>query len=279
MTEQPEAGPELAAVTRRRPDPVESAAASKLWWEHVADEYQAEGAVFLRDVGFVWGPEGLDEAQARLLGDPQHLADARVLEVGCGAAQCARWLRSQGVADVVAIDISYRQLQHSRRIDDHTGYDVTVAQADGQYLPFRDASFDVLCSAFGAYPFVSNAAASLREAARVLRPGGRMVFSTSHPIKWCFPDDPTERGLTADTPYFDRRSYVEEDAQGRAIYVEHHHTLGDWVRAIAGAGLRLVDLVEPEWPEDNHQVWGGWSPVRGRILPGTAIFVCERESG
>ena len=34
----------------------------------------------------------------------------------------------------------------------------------------------------------------------------------------------------------------------------------------------LVDLVEPEWPESNPQVWGGWSPLRGRLLPGTAIF-------
>jgi hypothetical protein len=35
-----------------------------------------------------------------------------------------------------------------------------------------------------------------------------------------------------------------------------------------------VDLVEPEWPVWNQQEWGGWSPLRGRLLPGTAIFVC-----
>lgn len=279
MSEHLEVSPDLAAVTRRRPDPVESASASRTWWERVADEYQAEQTVFLQDAGFVWGPEGLDEARARLLGDPRDLVGTRILEVGCGAAQCSRWLRAQGVGEVVGIDISYRQLQHSRRIDEHTDHQVPVLQSDGQFLPFHDASFDVLCSAFGAYPFVADATASMTEAARVLRPGGRLVFSTTHPIKWCFPDDPTERGLTADTSYFDRRSYVEEDSQGRAIYVEHHHTLGDWVRALASAGLRLVDLVEPEWPEDNEQVWGGWSPLRGRILPGTAIFVCERETG
>jgi hypothetical protein len=60
------------------------------------------------------------------------------------------------------------------------------------------------------------------------------------------------------------------------VYVEHHRTLGDRVRELSAAGFVLVDLVEPEWPVDNHQVWGGWSPLRGRLVPGTAIFVCRR---
>jgi SAM-dependent methyltransferase len=116
----------------------------------------------------------------------------------------------------------------------------------------------------------------MRECARVLRPGGRLVFSTTHPIRWAFADDPGPEGLVARLPYFDRTPYVEADAAGRATYVEHHRTLGDRVRELTAAGLRLVDLVEPEWPETNGQEWGGWSPLRGAIIPGTAIFVAER---
>ena len=37
-----------------------------------------------------------------------------------------------------------------------------------------------------------------------------------------------------------------------------------------GLDLRVVDLVEPEWPARNQQAWGGWSPLRGALLPGTA---------
>ena len=61
------------------------------------------------------------------------------------------------------------------------------------------------------------------------------------------------------------------------MYVEHHRTLGDRVRDVVAGGFRLVDLVEPEWPAWNTQEWGGWSPLRGNLIPGTAIFVCERD--
>jgi hypothetical protein len=71
---------------------------------------------------------------------------------------------------------------------------------------------------------------------------------------------------------------VEEDDGGAAIYVEHHRTIGDRVRELVAAGLRLVDLVEPEWPAGHSREWGQWSPLRGRRLPGTAIFVTEKRS-
>jgi SAM-dependent methyltransferase len=249
----------------------ETIRANRADWDRSADEYQAEHGEFLRDVGFVWCPEGLDEAEARLLGD---VRGQRVLEVGCGAAQCARWLRSQGAA-VVGLDLSHRQLQHSRRIDEETGVAVPVVCATATAVPLADDSFDLACSAFGALPFLADVDVAMREVARVLRPGGRWVFAVVHPMRWVFPDDPTERGLTAVRSYFDRTPYVEEDDEGNPAYVEHHHTTGDWVRALASAGFVVEDVVEPEWPQGHDRVWGAWGPYRGRFIPGTAIFVCK----
>jgi hypothetical protein len=76
--------------------------------------------------------------------------------------------------------------------------------------------------------------------------------------------------------YFDRRPYVEYDETGAASYVEHHRTLGDRIRELVDAGFVLVDLVEPEWPDGHDRNWGQWSPLRGGIFPGTAIFVARR---
>lgn len=276
-----------AEATRRSVPAPETRQASRGWWDRNADDYQREHGGFLGGADgarFIWGPEGLDEAQVRLLGPADSLAGRAVLEVGAGAAQCARWLAEQG-ARPVALDLSYRQLQHARRLaaetDDTGGTQHAGAapfpllQADAAALPFRDGAFDLACSAYGAVPFVADPAAVMREVRRVLRPGGRWVFSVTHPVRWAFPDEPGPEGLSVAASYFDRTPYVEQDEDGRAVYVEHHRTLGDRVRDVVAGGFRLLDLVEPEWPEWHDQEWGGWSPLRGHLIPGTAIFVCE----
>ncbi|NJP45715.1 class I SAM-dependent methyltransferase [Actinacidiphila epipremni] len=273
-------GPEPEA-TRRKAGITESSRANRGWWDRNADDYQREHGGFLGDDRFVWGPEGLDEADAGLLGPAAELKGRSVLEIGAGAAQCSRWLAARGALPV-ALDLSRRQLQHARRLDEEAraaggAAALPLVQADAGFLPFADASFDLACSAYGALPFVADTARVHREVRRVLRPGGRWVFSVTHPVRWAFPDEPGEEGLTAVSSYFDRTPYVEQDERGLAVYVEHHRTLGDRVREIAAAGLRLVDLVEPEWPAWNEQEWGGWSPLRGRLLPGTAVFVCVAE--
>jgi SAM-dependent methyltransferase len=261
-------------VARREVDPAESARANRRWWDADADSYHAEHGSFLGTSDFVWCPEGLREEHARLLGPAGSLVGADVLEVGAGSAMCSRWLAGQG-ARPVAFDVSGGMLRHAVAAGVETGTVVALVQADAQRMPFADRSFDLAFTAFGAVPFVADSAAVMAEVARVLRPGGRWVFAVSHPIRWAFPDSPGPDGLTATMSYFDRSPYVEFDSAGHATYVEQHRTLGDRVRELVGAGFRLLDLIEPEWPEDLEREWGQWSPLRGRLLPGTAIFVSE----
>jgi SAM-dependent methyltransferase len=266
------AGPP-ARVEHRQADPLESARANRSWWDAEARAYQEEHGDFLGDAELLWCPEGLRESEAGLLGD----VDGRdVLEVGCGAAQGARWLVGRG-ARVTAFDVSLGQLLESRRLDARSGVAVDrLVQADAQHLPFRDAAFDLAVSAFGAIPFVADSRRTMTELARVLRPGGRLVFSVTHPVRWVFPDDPGPAGLTVQQSYFDRTPYVEVDAAGTPVYVEHHRTLGDRVRELVAAGLVLEDVVEPEWPAGHEREWGQWSPLRGGLLPGTTIWIAHK---
>jgi len=253
----------------RQVDPAAATDAGRRFWDAHADEYLAEHGRFLGADDFVWCPEGLREADAGLLGI---LDGARVIEIGAGAAQCSRWLVGRGV-DVVATDVAEGMLGAGRAYDRATGVTPPVVVADARALPFGDATFDVAFTAYGAIPFVPDADRVHREVARVLRPGGRWVFSVTHPVRWAFPDDPSEHGLTATRPYFDRRPYVELGASGTVLYAEYHRTIGDHVADLVAAGFVIDAVVEPEWPAGHDETWGGWSPLRGAVLPGTAIFV------
>ncbi len=264
--------PAASGVERRPADAQESARANRHWWDAAGPAYLAEHGSDLGDADFLWCPEGLREADAHLLGD---VAGRRVLEIGCGSAPCARWLRRAG-ADVVALDLSAGMLARAAELNRATGIGVPLLQADAGVLPISSGAVDVVCSAFGGLPFVADVEGALIEVARVLRPGGRFVASVNHPMRWPFPDSPDPEDLQVVSSYFDRRPYVETDSQGSTVYVEHHRTVGDWVRAVVGAGLVLDDLIEPEWTPGRTQNWGQWSPERGALVPGTLILVCRK---
>jgi SAM-dependent methyltransferase len=263
--------PAAGGVARRPAGAAESVQANRRWWDAAAPAYLAEHGDDLGAVDFLWGPEGLREADAHLLGD---VAGRRVLEIGCGSAPCARWLRTAG-ADVVALDLSAGMLARAAELNRSSGVNVPLVQADAGALPLASGSVDLACSAFGGLPFVADVEGALAEVARVLRPGGRFVASVNHPMRWPFPDSPDPADLQIVSSYFDRTPYVETDDIGNTVYVEHHRTVGDWVRAVVGAGLVLADLLEPEWTPGRTQNWGQWSPERGALVPGTLILVCR----
>ncbi len=262
-------------VDRRPSDPDETSVANRGWWDAEALDYYLEHGAFLGDRDLVWGPEGWHEHELGCI--ERDLAGLDVLEFGCGGAQGGRWAADQG-ARVVSTDLSMGMLRTAALIDAASPERPRplLVQCPAERLPFADESFDVVLSAYGATPFVADSQALVDELARVLRPGGRLAFSTSHPVRWAFPDVPGPEGLVAHGSYFDRTPYVESDDLGEVSYVEHHRTVGDRVREVISAGLTLVDLVEPEWPARNTQTWGGWSPLRGEHLPGTLVVVADK---
>ena len=74
-------------------DEAESLVANRADWDAYADEYQSTHGEYLGDAGFLWGPEGVREDDLGALGD---VAGKDVLEIGCGAGQCSRWVLGHG---------------------------------------------------------------------------------------------------------------------------------------------------------------------------------------
>lgn len=248
-------------------DATDTVRANRAWWDGEAATYVNEHGEFLGDADFVWGPEGWTESELGVLGD---VRGRTVLEFGAGAAQAGRWCAAHG-ARVVATDLSFGMLEQGRLIDEAHGSRLALAQCDASRLPFDDDTFDVVFSAFGAVPFIADTDALMRELARVTAPGGLVAFSTTHPVRWTLPDVPDASGLVVMHSYFDSTPYAEAAGE-RVLYAEHHRTLEDRVRELLDAGLVLEQLRELPWKSTNDETWGGWSPLRGRLIPGTLVL-------
>lgn len=269
MNGQPPPLPALASAGYEAT--AEGGDAARRWWDASAVEYLSEHGGALGDAELFWGPEGWHEAQAGMLGTT---AGRRVLEIGAGAAACSRWLARQG-AQVVASDVSEQMLRAAADIGATTGITVPLVVADARALPFAAATFDIVFTSYGVLPFVPDAERVHAEVHRVLRPGGRWVFSTTHPVRWAFPDDPGPGGLTATRDYEDTRAYIERDAHGEVLYAEYHRTLAQHLNQVLGAGFALERVAEPSW-QPGRQTWGGWSELRARHLPGTLVVAARR---
>lgn len=251
-------------------DPID---ANGSWWNENAREYISDHGEILGNADFIWGPEGVREADIAFLGDTR---GKKILEIGAGAAQCARYLAGLG-RDVTATDLSPGMLEIGHNLNEAMGFDFPMIVADARKLPFADDSFDVVFTSFGVIPFVPSLDDVNREVARVLRRGGIWAYSAMHPMRWMFPDDPTRRGMKITRSYFAQEPYVERDESEALEYAEFHHTMTNHVNSLASSGFVIESMFEPPWPAGRDIVWGGWGPERSQYLPGTLMIQSHKN--
>jgi SAM-dependent methyltransferase len=181
------------------------------------------------------------EAIRRLLGS----GPGRCLDLGCGTGVHVATLVDLGWA-VTGVDISQDQL---RLAGERVGNEVELVQADASELPFPDATFDAVFSAF-THTDVDDFEGLLHEASRVLREGGQLVYVGLHP---CF-IGPHSRfvaaeGIPALHPgYRERRRYTEAPGlppEGlRAKVGAVHIPLGELIQAFLDVGFLLERFAE-----------------------------------
>lgn len=106
-------------------------------------------------------------------------AGDRVLDVGCGTGVVAVTAARTG-AKVKGLDLSPVLLEKARANADIAELEVEFTEGDVEHLPYADASFDVVLSQFG-HMFAPRPDVAIKEMLRVLKPGGRIAFSTWPP--------------------------------------------------------------------------------------------------
>lgn len=239
-------------------------------WNQVAADYQNRQAIPFTDVHY--GPWAPTENELHLLGNVSGL---HILEIGCGGGQCSIAFARQG-AVVVGVDFSDAQLEHAWRLAAHEGVAVSFAQGSAEDLgAFADDSWDMVFSVY-AFQYIADMPRCLRECARVLRPGGRLVFSLDHPIRICFFDDEEhESSLYPMRSYFDRRPIAWMFGDTGVWMHSHHRTIAEWIDMLNQAGFCLQRLVEPPLPQSmTDEKWLEDDPLSAlRNVPATIIFV------
>lgn len=200
------------------------------------------------------------ELLARLLGAPD--GDPVCVDVGCGTGLHFPPVRDNGFT-VVGVDLSADQLRVAATRNPR------VVRADARRLPLRDASVSAVTMTY-THTDIDNFPAAVAEAARILRPGGRLVYLGLHPAyKGAFLhrlDEAADQRLTVLPGYGDERLQVDPTGRYpiRSRVGSRDLTLETFLAAfLAQPRLRLTSLTELD---RNLRPWRA-GPTDGHILP------------
>jgi SAM-dependent methyltransferase len=240
-------------------------------WNDFAREFVEPGHEAWASADPTWGTWGVPEAEVGMLEDVDGL-DA--IELGCGTAYVSAWLARRG-ARPVGLDNSPVQLATARRFQDEFGLRFPLVHGDAERTPFPDASFDLAISEYGAAIWC-DPYAWIPEAARILRPGGRLVFlGNSYLSMICAPLDedlPTDETLHRD--HFGMHRFDWSDDGSTEFHIPH----GEWVRILRSNGFEIEDLLELRVPDGTTKTYK-WVPLEwARRWPSEEVWKARKTS-
>jgi SAM-dependent methyltransferase len=217
-----------------------------------------------------WGIWGIDESEVRVLGD---VAGLDVVELGCGTAYFSAWLAKHG-ARPVGVDITPAQLATARRMMARTGIEFPLVEADAAETGLADESFDLAVSEYGASIWV-DPYRWIPEAARLLRPGGRLVFLRNSTLVILCSDNEVPANERLVNPQFGMHRF--EWPEGG---VEFHLAHGDWIDVLRRNGFEIEGLVELQAPPDavTHEQYDFVTAEWAMRWPSEEIWVARKRT-
>jgi SAM-dependent methyltransferase len=239
-------------------------------WDRLAAEYVAAGERAWARAEPAWGVWRIPESRLGVLPD---VGARDAIELGCGTAYVSAWLARRG-ARVVGLDNSAAQLATAHRLQREHRLAFPLIHGDAEHVPCADASFDLAISEYGACLW-ADPYRWVPEAARLLRPGGELIFLVNSALfALCVPaQDETPAGDRLLRPAFGMHR-VEWPGDPS---VEFHLSHGDWLRLLRRSGFEVEDLVEIQAPEDGTTRYPYVTLDWARRWPGEEIWKARRR--
>jgi SAM-dependent methyltransferase len=239
-------------------------------WASLAAEFRERGRRNWAKPEIDWGIWDIPEAGLGLLGD---VAGKDVLELGCGTAYFSAWLARLG-ARPVGLDVTPEQLATARELQAEHGLSFPLVEASAESVPLETGSFDLVLSEYGASLW-ADPYAWIPEAARLLRPGGELVFLTHGVLLvLCWPAEQEAAGEELALDYFGLRS-VEDPSDGSKTF---HLGYGDWIRLLRANGLEIERLVELRPREGAETRWDFVTSAWARRWPSEEIWKARKAA-
>ena len=223
----------------------EHVARNRAAWDEWAPDFVANGELSwgLAAGDEKWGVWDIPERVVRLL--PDDLSGRDTIELGCGTGYVSAWLARRG-ARPVGIDNSEQQLATARRLQERHGLTFPLIHGNAESLPYPDASFDLAISEYGASIW-ADPRRWVPEAARVLRPGGRLIFLVNATLLMlCMPDEerPATNELLRPLRGMHRLEWSDDDSVNFAL------SHGEWIALLRDSGFTVERLAEL-YPADD----------------------------
>jgi SAM-dependent methyltransferase len=216
-----------------------------------------------------WGVWSVPEREVGVIGD---VAGLDVVELGCGTAYFSAWLARRG-ARPVGVDPTPVQLETARRCQRELGIEFPLVEAPAQSVPLPDASFDLALSEYGASIW-ADPAEWLPEAARLLRPSGRLVFLVNSPLAILSSPDggPAGERLVRPQRGMYRVEWVPDEV------VNFHPPHGEWIRLLGENGFVVERLLELYAPADahDHEYYGDVPAEWAKKWPPEDVWVARK---
>ncbi|KZN26051.1 methyltransferase [Haladaptatus sp. R4] len=236
------------------------------WWNAWSEEFQEAGG---HSIAVAFGPGAPEGDDLGLLGD---VSGQNAIELGCGGGQFGIALAQQG-ATITGVDISEEQLNYARTLAEEHDVDIEFLHRSVTDLSdIQDNTLDLAFSAF-AFQWVEDLGACFSETSRVLRDGGRLVFSVDHPYYKTVDTDSHEvtRSYFSDEP---RRVYSESLDAEMVIY---SRGIGETVQLLTEAGFTVEAIQEPgyEHPESYESEFGSFDADLMAKVPPTVVYAAQ----